>query len=105
MQALRGRAAAARGEEEGGDAGEEDEDEDLIRAAAGTGALARSGPAHTAAVSDDEEENSALARRDIGVAGAHWSDKTLDAMDDRDWRIMREDFDILLKVREGCGRV
>ena len=39
----------------------------------------------------------ALIGKSIGVAGAHWSDKALDAMTDRDWRIMREDFDIHVK--------
>ena len=38
------------------------------------------------------DTDSARAARD--AATAHWSEKSLDAMTDRDWRIMREDFDI-----------
>ena len=31
------------------------------------------------------------------MVGSHWSEKPLDAMTDRDWRIMKEDFDILVR--------
>lgn len=41
--------------------------------------------------------DSALEKRSIGIIGAHWTDKALGDMEDRDWRIMREDFDILVK--------
>jgi len=35
--------------------------------------------------------------RTIGAVGTHWSEKPLSAMAERDWRIMREDFDIIVK--------
>jgi ATP-dependent RNA helicase DDX23/PRP28 len=33
----------------------------------------------------------------IGLRGAHWTQKPLAAMTERDWRIFREDFDIRVK--------
>jgi hypothetical protein len=33
----------------------------------------------------------------IGLRGAHWTQKPLSAMTERDWRIFREDFDIRVK--------
>jgi ATP-dependent RNA helicase DDX23/PRP28 len=38
-----------------------------------------------------------LATREAKTMGTHWSDKPLDEMKERDWRIFREDFDITLK--------
>ncbi|RLN96968.1 hypothetical protein BBJ28_00000710 [Nothophytophthora sp. Chile5] len=38
-----------------------------------------------------------LASQEAKTMGTHWSDKTLDEMKERDWRIFREDFDITLK--------
>lgn len=34
---------------------------------------------------------------DLGLTGAHWSDKKLDDMTERDWRIFKEDFQIAVK--------
>eukprot|EP00611_Tribonema_gayanum_P031400 TRINITY_DN906_c0_g1_i6.p1 TRINITY_DN906_c0_g1~~TRINITY_DN906_c0_g1_i6.p1 ORF type:complete len:809 (-),score=338.54 TRINITY_DN906_c0_g1_i6:292-2574(-) len=36
-------------------------------------------------------------RASIGLRGAHWSEKPLSEMAERDWRIFREDFDIRVK--------
>lgn len=36
------------------------------------------------------------------LADRHWSDKPLSSMSDRDWRIMREDFDIRVKGGRAC---
>lgn len=38
-----------------------------------------------------------LATREAQTMGTHWSEKALDAMRERDWRIFREDFDITIK--------
>lgn len=37
--------------------------------------------------------------RHIVREGKHWSEKSLDEMTERDWRIFREDFDIRIKAR------
>ncbi|KAE9003376.1 DEAD-box ATP-dependent RNA helicase 21 [Phytophthora rubi] len=38
-----------------------------------------------------------MASREAKTMGTHWSEKSLDEMKERDWRIFREDFDITLK--------
>lgn len=38
-----------------------------------------------------------LATREAQTMGTHWSEKPLEEMKERDWRIFREDFDITLK--------
>uniref|UniRef100_K3WIQ8 RNA helicase n=1 Tax=Globisporangium ultimum (strain ATCC 200006 / CBS 805.95 / DAOM BR144) TaxID=431595 RepID=K3WIQ8_GLOUD len=38
-----------------------------------------------------------LVTREAQTMGTHWSEKPLDAMRERDWRIFREDFDITIK--------
>ncbi|KAL4101648.1 hypothetical protein PRIC1_005397 [Phytophthora ramorum] len=38
-----------------------------------------------------------MASREAKTMGTHWSDKSVDEMKERDWRIFREDFDITLK--------
>ncbi|CAI5707617.1 hypothetical protein KXD40_007791 [Peronospora effusa] len=38
-----------------------------------------------------------MATQEAKTMGTHWSDKSLDEMKERDWRIFREDFDITLK--------
>ncbi|RLN54945.1 hypothetical protein BBJ29_007544 [Phytophthora kernoviae] len=38
-----------------------------------------------------------MASREAKTMGIHWSEKSLDDMKERDWRIFREDFDITLK--------
>ncbi|TDH71795.1 hypothetical protein CCR75_009008 [Bremia lactucae] len=38
-----------------------------------------------------------MASREAKIMGTHWSEKSLDEMKERDWRIFREDFDITLK--------
>ncbi|KAG7398813.1 hypothetical protein PHYBOEH_010445 [Phytophthora boehmeriae] len=38
-----------------------------------------------------------MASREAKTMGTHWSEKSLDDMKERDWRIFREDFDITLK--------
>lgn len=38
-----------------------------------------------------------LASREAQTMGTHWSEKALDEMRERDWRIFREDFDITIK--------
>lgn len=43
------------------------------------------------------DANQALAQREAQTMGTHWSEKPLDAMRERDWRIFREDFDITIK--------
>ena len=48
---------------------------------------------------DRESAAAAIEASSIGLPGSHWSEKSLDAMTERDWRIMREDFDI--RVRGG----
>jgi ATP-dependent RNA helicase DDX23/PRP28 len=40
------------------------------------------------------EDEGGGGARDMGIPGSHWSEKSLEAMTDRDWRIMREDYDI-----------
>jgi hypothetical protein len=45
-----------------------------------------------AARSRDQIET--LERTSIGMRGSHWSEKRLEDMTERDWRIFREDFDI-----------
>jgi ATP-dependent RNA helicase DDX23/PRP28 len=34
----------------------------------------------------------------MGESGSHWSEKSLEEMTDRDWRIFKEDFDIRIQV-------
>mmetsp|Transcript_8333 Transcript_8333/g.25818 ORF Transcript_8333/g.25818 Transcript_8333/m.25818 type:complete len:758 (-) Transcript_8333:284-2557(-) len=46
-----------------------------------------------------DEEAERVARKSLGAALSHWSEKPLEAMSERDWRIMKEDFDI--RVRGG----
>lgn len=43
------------------------------------------------------EENRKRDKSDSSGMGKHWSDKSLDEMSDRDWRIFREDFDIRIQ--------
>ncbi|CAH0521177.1 unnamed protein product [Peronospora belbahrii] len=38
-----------------------------------------------------------MATQEAKTMGTHWSDKSLDEMKERDWRIFREDFDITIK--------
>ncbi|GLD96718.1 hypothetical protein PINS_up005401 [Pythium insidiosum] len=38
-----------------------------------------------------------LAEREAQTMGTHWSEKALEEMTERDWRIFREDFDITIK--------
>lgn len=38
-----------------------------------------------------------MASREAQTMGTHWSEKALDEMRERDWRIFREDFDITIK--------
>ena len=38
-----------------------------------------------------------LEASSIGLKGKHWKDKTLAEMNDRDWRIFRADFDIVVR--------
>ncbi|KAJ8524790.1 hypothetical protein ON010_g16326 [Phytophthora cinnamomi] len=38
-----------------------------------------------------------MASREAKTMGTHWSEKSVDEMKERDWRIFREDFDITLK--------
>ena len=38
-----------------------------------------------------------LEKTSIGLRGSHWSEKKLEDMTERDWRIFREDFDIRLR--------
>ncbi|KAG2820211.1 DEAD-box ATP-dependent RNA helicase 21 [Phytophthora cactorum] len=38
-----------------------------------------------------------MVSREAKTMGTHWSEKSLDEMKERDWRIFREDFDITLK--------
>jgi ATP-dependent RNA helicase DDX23/PRP28 len=42
-------------------------------------------------------ENNALESRKLDQLGTHWSDKELQEMTERDWRIFREDFDIRIQ--------
>jgi len=41
-----------------------------------------------------QEDLAALDDNKLGKLGSHWSEKKLDEMTERDWRIFREDFDI-----------
>ncbi|CAN0376658.1 unnamed protein product, partial [Discosporangium mesarthrocarpum] len=43
------------------------------------------------------QEQAGAAGDARGLKGAHWSEKPLDDMKERDWRIFREDFDIRVK--------
>jgi hypothetical protein len=36
-------------------------------------------------------------RRDLQIENRHWSEKSLNEMKERDWRIFKEDFDITTK--------
>ena len=48
----------------------------------------------------ERERNQRLEATSIGLKGKHWKEKALGEMNERDWRIFREDFDIV--VRGGC---
>lgn len=39
----------------------------------------------------------AMASKEAELTGTHWSEKSLEEMKERDWRIFREDFDITIK--------
>lgn len=41
--------------------------------------------------------NKRLEASSIGLKGKHWKEKALEEMNERDWRIFREDFDILVR--------
>ena len=100
-EALRSRALEAAGGEggrgAGAGAGDEEEDEDMGGAAPPRVSAADAAAAAARRVTRESAFDSALEKRSIGVIGAHWTDKALGDMEDRDWRIMREDFDILVK--------
>lgn len=38
------------------------------------------------------------------MQGKHWSEKKLEEMTERDWRIFREDFDIKMRGTRKVGR-
>lgn len=44
-----------------------------------------------------EHKEARMKDSDLGLTGAHWSDKKLDEMTERDWRIFKEDFQIAVK--------
>lgn len=44
-----------------------------------------------------EARNAVLDAGSMGLIGRHWSEKRLDEMSERDWRIFREDFNIVVK--------
>ena len=87
---------------------EEDGDEELVRRSRGAppggaaassrgGAAARppgDSVAHARAAAAAAAADAAPEER---AAGSHWSEKPLAAMTDRDWRIMKEDFDIMVR--------
>lgn len=45
----------------------------------------------------EDDRNMKLEQSSIGNVGKHWNEKSLDEMNERDWRIFREDFDITVK--------
>lgn len=45
----------------------------------------------------EEAASLAIEKESIGLMSCHWSEKSLEKMNERDWRIFREDFDIRLK--------
>jgi hypothetical protein len=45
----------------------------------------------------DRADIEKMERTTIGLRGSHWSEKKLEDMTERDWRIFREDFDIRLR--------
>lgn len=97
-----------------------DEQEDTFSAdspsavgASRQGALVMFGRGHLAGMDDDSSRISGVGSGDVNVKLAdpmerrkaakagfderHWSDKPLDEMRERDWRIFREDFSISTK--------
>ena len=46
----------------------------------------------------NKADDAAYEKEVAKTAGSHWSDKDLEGMNERDWRIFREDFNITTKV-------
>ena len=44
-----------------------------------------------------EQKEARMKDSDLGLTGAHWSEKKLEEMTERDWRIFKEDFQIAVK--------
>ena len=44
-----------------------------------------------------DEENSVMRNKEMSHLQSHWSEKSLDQMNERDWRIFSEDFDIRIQ--------
>ena len=49
-----------------------------------------------------DEENSVMRNKEMSHLQSHWSEKSLDQMNERDWRIFSEDFDI--RVQDNLNR-
>ena len=50
---------------------------------------------------EEEEED----RKEQAQRSTHWSDKAREDMNERDWRIFREDFSITTKVGPGAASI
>lgn len=66
-------------------------------------ALVRRAPPAAASASASASASAPAPAAAGDVAGRHWSDKPLSEMTERDWRIMREDFDIRNKGGRPCN--